>query len=72
MSVRTSNTVKTIEKDVEALSVGEEILYQVKVEDRFEEFDVISNGIDDLNLQRTVSSFTNLRDIDLGKESQWR
>lgn len=48
--VGTGNTVQTIKKDPETFSVGEEFLDQVKVEDRFEELDVISNRVDDLNL----------------------
>ena len=44
----------------------EEVLDQVEVEDRFEELDVISDGVDDLNLQRAIGSFSNLREVDLG------
>jgi len=48
--VRTGNAVETIEEDPETLGVKEEVLDQVEVEDRFEEFDVISDGVNDLNL----------------------
>ena len=66
--VWTGNTVQTIEKNPELLSVGEEVLDQVEVENRFEELDVFSDGINDLNLQRTVSGFSNHREVDLEVE----
>ena len=55
--VGTGNAVETIEKDIETLSVKEEAFDQVKVEDRFEELNVIVDRIDDLDFQRTISSF---------------
>ena len=63
--VGAGNTVQTIEKNLETFSVDKEVLDQVEVKDRFEELDVIGNGIDDLNLQRTISGFPNLREVDL-------
>lgn len=69
-SVWTGNTVKTVKKDVEVLGMGEEIPYQAKVEDRFEELNIICDGINDLNLQRTISGFSNLREVNLRIESQ--
>ena len=66
--VGTGNTVQTVEKDPETLGVEEEVFDQVEVEDRFEELDVIGDGINDLNLQRTVSGFSNHREVDLEAE----
>jgi len=70
--VGTGNTVQAVKKDVETLRVGEEVLDQLKVEDRFEDFDVISDGINYLNLQRTISGFSDLREVDLETEVQPR
>ena len=64
------NTVETVEEDAKALGMGEEFLDQGEVKDRFEELDVISNGVNDLNLQRAISGFSNLREVDLDAKSQ--
>ena len=72
MGVWTGNAVQPIEQDVETLRMGKEVLDQVKVEDRFEELDIISDGINDLNLQGSISSFSNLREVDLNTGAQLR
>ena len=62
--------METVEEDAKALGMGEEFLDQGEVKDRFEELDVISNGVNDLNLQRAISGFSNLREVDLDAKSQ--
>ena len=72
VGIGAGNTMQTIEEDPETLSVEEEVFDQVEVENRFEELDVISDGVDDFNLQGTVRGFSDLRKVDLEMETQSR
>jgi hypothetical protein len=60
VGVGAGNTMETIEEDLEILGVDEEVLDQVKIENRFEELDVVGDGINDFNLQGTVRGFSDL------------
>ena len=66
------NAVQTIKENLEALGVEEEVLDQIKIEDRFEELDVVGDGIDDFDLQGAVRGFPDLRKVDLERKAQSR
>ena len=66
------NAMETVKQDIETLGVEEEVLDQVKVENRLEELDVVGDGINDFNFQGAVLGFSFLRKVDLEWEAQLR
>lgn len=65
-SIRTGNTVETIEKDSEVVLVLlEEGFDEREIENLFQEDDIIRNRVDDDDFRRTEAGFANFSKIDL-------
>ena len=65
-AVGASDTVHTIEEDLEVLVGAEEVLDQVKVEDLLHHGHVVGSGVDDLDLERTVGLGADDGGVDIG------
>jgi len=65
LSVRASDTVETIEEDLEVWVGREELLDQVEVEDVLEHSNVIGSAVDNFNLEVAVGLGTNIGDVNI-------
>jgi hypothetical protein len=64
LSIRASNTGKSIKQDVEILVVLKELLDQCKIKDILKHIHIVGGGINDLHFQRSICLCTNCRDVD--------
>jgi hypothetical protein len=65
LSVRASDTVETIEEDLEVRVSREELLDQVEVKDVLEHSNVIGSAVDNFNLEVAVGLGTNIGDVNI-------
>ena len=65
LSVRASDTVETVEEDLEVGVGREELLDEVEVEDVLEHGNVIGSAVDNLNLEVAVGVGTNIGDVNV-------
>jgi hypothetical protein len=68
LGVRTSNTVHSVEEDLEGGSlrrVVQEVFHEREVKDLLKVFEVVGDRVDNLNFGRAEAGSPNLRDINL-------
>lgn len=70
LAVGASDTVKTVEEDLEVWVGDEELLDKLKVEDVLEHGDIIGSAVDNLNFKGAIGLSANGVDVDVGDIGQ--